>query len=34
MSLGRDHQITTNAKLLDIMQEPYGFFDDLIEVIN
>ena len=34
MSLVRDEQITTSAKLLDIMQEPYGFFDDVIDTIN
>ena len=34
MSLVRDEQITTSAKLLDIMQESYGFNDDLIDTIN
>ena len=31
---GRDDQIATNAKLLDIMLESYGFSGDLIEAIN
>ena len=31
---GRDDQITTSAKLLDIMHESYGFNSDLIEAIN
>ena len=31
---GRDDQIATNAKLLDIMLESYGFSVDLIEAIN
>ena len=31
---GRVDQITTNAKLLDIMQKSYGFNADLIEAIN
>ena len=33
-SSGRDNQIATSAKLLDIMYEPYGFSADLIETIN
>ena len=33
-SLGRDDQIATSAKLLDIVYESYGFSDDLIETIN
>ena len=33
-SLDRDNQITTSAKLLDIMYESYGFSTDLIETIN
>ena len=31
---GRDNQITTGAKLLDIKYEFYGFSGDLIETIN
>ena len=31
---GRDDQITTSAKLLDITHGFYGFNADLIEVIN
>ena len=34
MSLGRDNQITTSAKLLDIVQESYGFSSDLTEAIH
>ena len=33
-TLGSDDQITTSAKLLDIMYESYGFSRDLIETIN
>ena len=32
--VGRDVQITTNAKLHDIMHESYGFSADLIQAIN
>ena len=32
--MGRDNQIATSAKLLDIMYESYGFNADLIEPIN
>ena len=32
--VGRDDQITTSAKLLDIMHKSYGFNADLIEAIN
>ena len=32
--MGRDDQITTIAKLLDITHESYGFNADLIEAIN
>ena len=31
---GRDDQIITNAKLLDIMHKSYGFNADLTEAIN
>ena len=31
---GRDDQITTSAKLLDITNEFYGFNADLLEAIN
>ena len=31
---GRDDQISTSAKLLDITDESYGFITDLIEAIN
>ena len=31
---GRDDQITTSVKLLDIMHKSYGFNADLIEAIN
>ena len=31
---GRDDQITTNTKLLDITHKSYGFNADLIESIN
>ena len=31
---GRDDQIATSAKLLDIMHESYEFSIDLIEAIN
>ena len=31
---GRNDQITTSAKLLDITYESYGFSSDLIEIIN
>ena len=30
----RNDQVTTSAKSLDIVYEPYGFNADLIEVIN
>ena len=33
-STGRDVQIVSSAKLLDITYEPYGFNADLIEAIN
>ena len=33
-SLGRDAQITTCTKLLDIKYEFYGFSGDLMETIN
>ena len=33
-SSGRDDQITTNAKLLDITCKTYGFSAYLIETIN
>ena len=32
--MGRDDQITTSAKLLDITHVPYGFNADLIDTIN
>ena len=32
--MGRDDQIATNAKLLDIMYELYGFSADLMKTIN
>ena len=31
---GRGDQIATNAKVIDIMHESYGFSADLIEAIN
>ena len=31
---GRDNQIATSAKLLDITHESYGFNTNLIEAIN
>ena len=31
---GRDHQIATGAKFLDIMHESYGFSAHLIETMN
>ena len=31
--MGRDDQIATSAKLLDIMHKSYGFSADLIETI-
>ena len=31
---GRDDQITTSVKLLDIMHKSYGFSADLIEATN
>ena len=33
-SSGRDDQIATNAKLLDITYESYGFSTDLLVIIN
>ena len=33
-SPSRDNQITTSAKLLDIIHKSYGFNGDLIETIN
>ena len=33
-STGRDDQVATSAKLLDITYESYGFSSDLIETIN
>ena len=33
-SPGRDDQIATSAKLLNIMYESYGSNGDLIEIIN
>ena len=32
--MGRDDQIATSAKLLDITHESYGFNADLLEIIN
>ena len=34
MSPGRDDQITTSAKFLDIKHKSYGFSADIIEAIN
>ena len=34
ISPGRDDQITTSAKLQNIMYESYGFSGDLVETIN
>ena len=33
-TMGRDDQITSSAKLLDITHKSYGFSADLIEAIN